>query len=242
MSFGANNTSKTAENNLGGISQQSTGLSSALQGTGQNLIGQGTGIISSALPNLQSGANYFNTLLNGNQANTSALLQPSINQIRGGNQNALQAISSLAPRGGGRSGTLFNTAYAPSQQIQSLFNTGRTQAATALPQIGASEAAIGQGLAGTGAGLFANAAAPLGVASGANSTLGQFGFTQQQLSNQMDAAIASGILGLATMPFGGGSSAGGLLGLLGGGGSVGGGGGGLLGAGTTPGSYPGGYS
>lgn len=200
MSFGTNNTTKAANNNLGGVAEAAFPLSSALQGQGQSLIGQG-------LPDITSGTNFFNTLLNGNQQNTNALLQPSISQIRGANENTLNSISSLAPRGGGRSGTLFNAAYAPSQQIQSLFNQGRTQGAATLPS-------IGQNLLGTGAGLFSNAVAPLNAVTGASSALGNFGLQQQQLSNQMDQQIASGILGLLTTPFGGGSSTGGLLGKI----------------------------
>lgn len=201
MSFGANNTTKAAENNLGGVSEAAFPLSSALESGGQSLIGNG-------LNSINSGTNYFNTLLNGNAANTSALLQPSINQIRGGNQNALQAISSLTPRGGGRSGTLFNAAYAPSQQIQSLFNSGRTTAATALPQ-------IGQGVLGTGAGLFSNATAPLNAATGASSSLANVGQTQQQISNNLLGGIGGLFGSLLTAPSstGSGSILGNLLGL-----------------------------
>ena len=214
MSFGAPNATKAAENNLGGISQQATGLSTSLANAGQGLLGQaqpliqqGSGIIQSGLPSLESWANYYNTLLNGNQSNTNALLQPSINTIRGGNQNTIQAMSSLDPRGGGRSGTLFNAAYAPSQQIQSLFNTGRTTGATALPQIGSAISGVGSQLAGlgtnvlgTGAGLFAGASNPLAAATGANSSMGNLGIQTQQMSNSLFGGLGGGLLGLLTAP------------------------------------------
>lgn len=208
MSFGANNTSKAAENNLGGVSN--TALNQQLPMF--NAAGQGA--LATGGQNVASGTNFLNTVLGGNQANTQALLQPNISQIQGSNANTMNALNTLTPRGGGRSGSLFAQSLAPTGEINSLFNGARTSAATALPQIGLQQQGIGANLLGMGN-------QDLSVATGANQSLGQMGFQQQQLSNQMASGIASGILGLATLPFGGGSSANGLLGLIGGGGGGG---------------------
>jgi len=142
--------------------------------------------------------------LSGNQANTAATLQPNINQIRQSNQQQLQGISTLSPRGGGRSGTLYGASYAPNQQIQSLFGNARTTAATALPQIGLQQQAIGTNLVGAG-----NNALSTGV-QGAQAGVGD-ALQVQQMSNQIDQAIGGGLFGLATAPITG-FSGGSLLG------------------------------
>jgi hypothetical protein len=202
MSFGPNSTTKRAENNLGGVSNQATELSRTETGHGEGLLNMGQ-------PSVASGTNFFNTLLNGNRANSTALLQPQIDQIRGGTQNQLQAINTLMPRGGGRASSLFNASYMPQQQIQNLFNPLRSQAASALPQIGLQQMGLGTNLFGIGN-------QPLNTATGASSQLGQFGQADQQMRNQQMAALGSGLVGLATLPFGGGAAAGGLLGMIGG--------------------------
>src|SRR5277367_690442 len=111
MSFGPSNTSKAASNNLAGASNVALNQLAPAEISGANTN------LASGAGNVGQAGNFFSTLLNGNQANTSALLQPNIDQIRGANQNAIQSLSTLMPRGGGRSGTLFNAAYAPNQQI-----------------------------------------------------------------------------------------------------------------------------
>lgn len=200
MSFGPSNTTKTAENNLAGVSGQATGQSTAE-------LGLGTQQLAAGAPNVTAGTNFLDTILNGNQANTSALLAPSIQQAQQGNQAAIQGLSTLTPRGGGRSGTLFGASYAPEGQITNLFNNARTSAATALPQIGLAQEGLGSGLIGT-------SNQPLSTAAGASSNLGNLGVQQQQVSNSLWGGLGSGLFGLASTPFGGGSSKNGLLGLI----------------------------
>lgn len=201
MSFGTNTTSKTAQNNLSGTSNLAlNNLFPAVTGAGQNQLNTGA-------QNVEGGTNFLNTLLQGNQANTTAALQPNIDQIRQGNSATLNAMNTLMPRGAGRSGALFNQSFQPQSQIQNLFNQSRMGAAQALPQIGLQQ----QGL---GANLFNIGNGALSSASGANNALSNSGFQAQQMSNNMVSGIGSGLLGLATLPFGGGSAANGLLGLL----------------------------
>ena len=202
MSFGSSNTTKQGENNLAGTSNL------ALNTQFPQVTQAGQGLLNLGGQNVQSGTNYLNTVLNGNQANTGALLQPNIDQIRQGTSNNLTALNTLMPRGGGRSSTLFNQSFAPQQQIQNLFNQARSGAATALPQIGLQEQNLGANLFGLGNGA-------LSTATGANSALTQAGLQQQQINNSLMSGLGSGLFSLATTPFGGGSSMNGLLGLLG---------------------------
>ena len=95
MSFGASPTVKTAQNNLSGTSNAALNqLLPAETSAGSGLLGIGG-------QNVSSGTNFFNTLLNGNSANTAATLAPSINQIQSGVANNLNAVNTLMPRGGG---------------------------------------------------------------------------------------------------------------------------------------------
>ena len=199
-SFGPSSTTQSGENTVQNTNNTATANSAAQMAAGSNLLGLGQ-------QNINSGTNFFNTLLNGNQANTTALLQPNINQIQQAQQSALQAASTLQPRGGGRSATLFSQPFAANQQIQNLFNGARTQAATTLPQIGAQEQSLGANLYGIG-----NTA--LNTAGQGGYNLGQLGQQQQQLTNSMWSGLGSGLFGLATTPFGGGGAAHGLLGLI----------------------------
>lgn len=206
-SFGPSQATQSAESNLGNVSNLATGtiLPNAL-----NLFNTTTGLAGPQLQagqsNVQSGTNFLNTVLNGNRANTTSLLQPNIDQIRQNNQNSLQAISTLMPRGGGRSGALFQQSLAPSSSITSLFNNARTGAATALPQIGLQQEGIGTNLFNLGTNALQAGSGALGAASGANSQLGNLGLQQQQLTNNLFSSLGSGIFGLLTAPLTGGSS------------------------------------
>src|ERR1700723_165337 len=202
MSFGASNTTKTAQNNLSGTSNAA--LNTLLPAE----TSQGTTALNTGAGNVASGTNFFNTLLQGNNANTAAALQPSINQIQGGVANNLNAINTLMPRGGGRSSALFGQSFAPQSQIQSLFNSGRTTAASALPQIGLQQQKLGSGLFGLGN-------QSLNAATGANSALANSGMQQQYFSNLLDQQIGQGLAGLLTTPYGGGTGgSGGILGQI----------------------------
>jgi hypothetical protein len=201
MSFGPSNTTKTAENNLGGIS--STAVNQQLP----MFNAAGGALLPPGEANIASGTNFFNTLLNGNRANTLQTLQPNIDQIRQGQSNALTAINTLMPRGGGRSSALFGQSFAPQGQISNLFNSVRPAAATALPQIGLGEVGAGTGLLGLGNGA-------LNAATGASSTLGGLGQQQQQMTNNLWGGLGSGLFNLFTTPFGGGTAKNGLFGLF----------------------------
>jgi len=193
MSFGPSQAQKNANNTQNGITQTS------LANSGTEL-GQGTSALNTGAGNVNSGTNFFNTVLGGNSANTSALLAPTINQNRQTNQQTLQALS-----------TLFNAAFAPSANTQNYFNSARTTAATTLPQIGLAQEGIGSGLINSG-----NSALNTGATS--NSSLNQTLTQQQQMQNQLAGLFGSGLFGIGAAPIPGlqgGSILGSLAGLVG---------------------------
>jgi hypothetical protein len=190
MSFGANQQTKGAANSLQNIGSTAQTNSADQINAGTNLLNKGEG-------NVDSGANYFNTLLNGNQENTASMLEPDINRIRAGNQNALQTASTLMPRGGGRAATLFNQPFQNNAQIQSLFNGARSGAAAGL-------AGIGGGQMGMGANLFGIGNGALNTGMGANTNLANYGLQQQQVTNGLWSGLGQGVAGLLTAPFGSG--------------------------------------
>jgi len=203
MSFGPSQQVKQASAALPQLASTAQANSTDELAQAHNLLNVGQGTTATGTPLVNSGTNFFNTLLNGNRANTTALLQPQIDQIRQGNQNTLQGLSTLMPRGGGRSGTLFGASYAPEAQIQNLFNPARANAASALPQIGLTQQQLGLAQQGLGGNLFSVGNQPLQTAIGANSNLAQIGQNQQQITNSLWSGLGQGLFGLATMPFGG---------------------------------------
>jgi len=201
MSFSPGNTTKTAENNLGGLSNLAQNqVFPQMTAAGNDALKTGEG-------NVNSGTNFLNTLLAGNRANTTTALQPNIDQIRSGVDNAIHAVSTLTPRGGGRTSSLFGESFEPQKQMQNLFNSTRTTAATALPQIGLAQQGIGTNLFGLGN-------QGLSIGSGVNTNLAQLGQQDTQASRAMASALGGGLFKLATTPFGGGSAMNGLLGKL----------------------------
>lgn len=199
-SFGPSAQTQQAESGLASVVPQAQAASATDTSAGKGLLDLGS-------QNTNAGANYFNALLNGNQANTTALLQPNIDQIRAAQGNALNTASTLMPRGGGRSGTLFSAPFAANQQIQNLFNGVRSGAAGNL-------ASIGSGQTGVGAGLLGQANAPLNTQVSANSNLADVAQRQQQMTQSFWSNLGGGLFGLATTPFGGGAAMNGLLGKL----------------------------
>ena len=188
MSFGPSQETKNAMNAQQGASQQAVANSNTEIGAGNNLLNQGG-------QNVMAGSNYLSTLLNGNAANTAAMLQPNIDQINQANNNTVASSSALMPRGGGRYGALFSSTYAPNQQIQSLFNGARSNAAGALAQLGISQQGIGSSLFGTGNQALGTGLQGYGALTGESQT-------NTQLKNQVLGGLGQTLFGLATMPFG----------------------------------------
>jgi hypothetical protein len=192
LSFGPSQAVKNATNTAAGITNTATTNSGGE-------INSGNANLNTGGSNITSGTNFLNTVLSGNQANTTALLQPNINQIRQANQQTLQGINTLSPRGGGRSGTNYAATSAPNEQIQNLFGNARTTAATALPQIGLAQQGIGTNLVGAGNNALSTAT------TGANNGIAAQ-LANQQRSDNLVAGIGKTLMGLALAPVTGGGS------------------------------------
>ncbi len=157
--------------------------------TANNTAASGAALpnVSAGTSNLASGANFFRNILGGNQADTTALLQPDINRINAANQQTLQGVSTLTPRGGGRSSSLFALPFQGNQQIQGLFNGARSGAAQALPQIGQAQGSLGSNL--------------FNIANQGSESLGKLGIAQQEFTDaqkwKLFQTIAGGAAGFA---------------------------------------------
>jgi hypothetical protein len=212
MSFGTSNTTKNAQNIMGGTASNALNTEfPTLNTVASNLGTEGTNLLGLGGSNVNSGTGFFNTLLNGNAANTAATLAPSIAQIQGGTANNLSAINTLMPRGGGRYSALFGQSLAPQSQIQNLFNSGRTTAAQALPQIGLAQEGVGTGLLGLGNQAYGLANQDLNIANQSGSGLGNLGLSQEQINNALASGLGSGIVGMLSGSPGGGSGGTGLF-------------------------------
>lgn len=192
MSFGPSQAEKNAQNVQNGAIGQAVTNSNNANAAGTTSLGAGTS-------NINSGTNWFNTILNGNQANTASLLAPNINADRAQTQQALQSASTLMPRGGGRSASLFNLNMQPTASIQDMFNNARSSAAPQLLQTGLSQQGIGTNLFGVG-----NSALNSGL-QGSQDAI-QNALSVQQMSNQLMGGIGSLVGGLALAPVTGGGS------------------------------------
>jgi hypothetical protein len=204
MSFGPTAQERQFSGGLTNAGNQATNaiLPAALQqsgaafNSGQNLLNMGQG-------NTAAGTSFFNTLLNGNRQQATQALQPDIDRIRQAQQGTLQAVSTLMPRGGGRSGTLFQLPFQGNAQIQSLYNGIRPAAANTLTQAGLSQTGQGANLFGIGNQGLGVGNQAIGEGIQANAQGLNWAQQQAQRANQMWAGLGSGLFGLATMPLGG---------------------------------------
>lgn len=142
-SSGSNN-QKQGSNLLNSAAQTGIADSNQARSTGMGLLNQFSNTL--AAP-----TNYFQSILSGSPTSTTAALAPDINRIGGQEQNAVQSTSTLAPRGAGRSGTLFNLPFQTTSQVSGLYNGLRPQAAQGLEQIGGLQGGVGASVFGSGA-------------------------------------------------------------------------------------------
>ncbi len=156
----------------------------------------GMGFLNRFTSSLSAPQNYFQSLLSGNQAQTTAALAPDIARLRGQTQQGIQAASTLAPRGAGRSSLLFNLPQQAQAETAGLFNAVRPAAASALPQIAQQYGTIGSNLMNTGVGYANNAANFLGAGTAGARSLADAAALQQAQRNQAGSQIGSGITGI----------------------------------------------
>lgn len=202
MSFGPSSMEKTASTQQQKIGDTAVANAGVATGKGADLLNTGGS-------NVNAATNFFKPLVSGNQAETTAALQPDIDRIRAAGQGSLQMASTLMPRGGGRSAALFNASTAPTGQIQNLFNSARPAAADAMAKIGLQQT-------GQGTNLFNTGNAFLQTGGTADSNLMDYGMKQRQIQYDQWGKIGKSLFSLATTPFGGAAPAGSLFSKFGG--------------------------
>lgn len=163
----------SAQTNTATSTLGSTGTSAA---NFMNSYGQtGSQGLNSGLNNLTPVANWFQTIMNGNKQATLNQMQPQIAQTEGGLNTALQTGSTLAPRGGGRSSTLFDLPFEAQKDIASQYAAARAGAPAGLQSAATAQGALGASAAGAGA-QFGQ------IGNQANNNLLNYGLSQQQQS------------------------------------------------------------
>jgi hypothetical protein len=169
---------------------------------GNNLLNTGGGLINTGVGTIHPALNYFNTLLNGDRANTTAMLQPQIDAIKNANAGQISALSTLMPRGGGRTSTLFNAPWEANKQIQNLFAPMPGMAASNLAGIGSSLIGQGTGITGQGTNLFGIGNQALNTSGQMDANLFNQAFNQRQAGNNFWSGLGGGLFNLAKTPFG----------------------------------------
>lgn len=185
MSWGTsstNNQQKTSVNDLNAGAKAGLDTSATASGTGFDFLHH-------AADTLQPAADYYSTILHGGSGADSALA-PDVNRTRMAADQSRDAVSTLAPRGGGRGSVLFNSPMQENSQVQSIFNTARPQAAQGLTNVGAIEGGLGDSTLGTGTGYLS--AGDTAANSGFNA-----GTTQYKQQQESGSAFGSAFGGIA---------------------------------------------
>jgi len=204
---GPNNSQSQANNLLNYNAQAATPISQAAVAGGKDALGTGMNFLNQFNNQAGKAGNWFQSMLSGNQANTTAALAPDINRIRDQNQQVLQSTASLTPRGGGRGSMLFDLPFKGSSQTSGLYNAERPAAATNLANLAGEYGSVGVGTGGLGASLFNTGVGALNAGTAAAGKYGDLSTNQQQFKYnagvQAAQIIAAAIAGIP-MPKGGG--------------------------------------
>jgi hypothetical protein len=169
----------------------------------QQLMPQGTGLMTNAAQAMNPVLNYYGSLLSGDRGAMTQLLAPQINQLNQAYQAQLGAQNQLMPRGGGRAGMLGQMPFMQTQNLLNLFQNVRSGAAQGMGQ------AAGQ-LGQLGANLIGGANQALGAATSAGRDLLYYQIQQQAANRGLGSSIggiaqqiAGGLLGGGGNPMGG---------------------------------------
>lgn len=154
---------------MGGLGATGTSGLNFMNSYGQ----QGQQGLNSGLNHLSPVTNWFQSIMSGNKAATMNQMQPQIQQINQGQNQALQTANSLAPRGGGRSATLFDAPFNAQKQIAEQYAGARAGAPAGLQSAATAEGALGSAAGGLGSAYG-------GVGAQANNGLLNYGLNQQQ--------------------------------------------------------------
>ena len=204
---GPNNSQSEANNMLNYNAKAATPISQAAVSGGKEALGTGMNFLNQFNNQAGKSGNWFQSMLSGNQANTTAALAPDINRIRDQNNQTLTAASTLAPRGGGRESMLFDLPFKTTSQTSGLYNASRPAAAANLANLAGEYGSIGVGTGGLGASLFNTGVGALNAGTEAAGKYGDLTTQQQQFkynagvqAAQIIAAAIAGMPGMAPKP------------------------------------------
>lgn len=154
-------------------------LSNMQQGqqTANTLQPYGTGFLNTAQQGIGSSMDYWSKLLSGNRGEMMSAMAPEVNRINAGYDQNKRSLLQFAPRGGGQAGMLASAPYKEQQDINSLFQTLRPQAAQQMGNLGLQAGGLGNQ-------TFSNLLNALAGSSGAASSILSKGQTQQMINNQ----------------------------------------------------------
>jgi hypothetical protein len=195
-----NISSQTANQAISGLSNtgtQATNYMNAYGQSGQQNIAGGAGAINSGLQNLTPTANWFQTIMGGNKQATLNQLQPQIQQDQQGLNTGLQTASTLSPRGGGRSSTLFDLPFAAQQQVAQQYGSARAAAPAGLQSAATAQGALGSSLGQLGTSTAGVGAQYGSLANTANNNILNYGVQNGIARNQNASATGSGFGQLA---------------------------------------------
>lgn len=99
--------------------------------------------------NLNTAANFWNTILGGNRGAISQLIAPEVSTIQNQTNEQIQTAGQFGNRSGGTNAAQVADASAGSTAIQNLINTIFSQAPTQLASVGAEQEGLGLGAVGT---------------------------------------------------------------------------------------------
>lgn len=194
---GLSNDEKQGNNLLNYNAQAATPLSQGATTAGNTALGTGMNFLNQFNNMAGKSGNWFQSLLSGNQANTTAVLAPDINRIKDQNQQTLTAASTLAPRGGGRGSMLFDLPFKTTSETGGLYNGARPAAAANLANLAGEYGSIGVGAGGLGKGLLDTGVSALNAGTNAASWLDSLAGQQKQFQYGTGKDLGAGLYGIA---------------------------------------------
>lgn len=146
--------------------------------------------LSRTVNNLSAPTNLFQSLLSGNSDRTTSALAPQLQAGRDATRTALQTSTSLTPRGGARSSTLFDLPFKQAAAGAAGVNDSRNSAASGLMQVAGINSQLGSDQARLGAGYDQLSTDALRTAAAPLNTSTQQANYQQTQANQQGAQFA----------------------------------------------------
>lgn len=137
-------------------SSQEKGLTGQLQANAQQAGQSASQFLTSGKANLDTAQNFWQSIINGNQANTVQQLAGTINPIQSASRQAETSALEFMPRGGGSTEVLSQVPYQRANAVTGAITNLAAQAPNEIAQIGATESGTGASLLGQSSGAAAS--------------------------------------------------------------------------------------